>query len=137
MYTPLFAITAEEEDNARAIIRHLLQHGGDGLKNALRGNKGLTVIHSWGDTFGACTDAAWGLRRYLPHVLFVYITPEEKNVLKANKRWRCMELCQSYTFPAICLFDKTDGTILTCHMDTAGIYHPARYMLPTSQMKAS
>ena len=135
MYNPLFAITVEEEDNARAVVRHLLTNGGDGLKQAMRGNKGLTIIHSWGDTFGACTDAAWGLRKYLPHVLVAYITPEEKAELKGQKRWRCMELCQPHFFPAICLYDRTDGTVLTCHIDAAGAIHPARYMVPESIFK--
>lgn len=137
MYNPLFAITVNDEDVARSVVRHLLQAGGDGLKQAIRGNRGLTVIHSWGDAFASGTDAAWGLRKYLPHVLFVYISPEEKETMCGQKRWCCMELCQPHFFPSMILYDKTDGTILTCHVDPAGALHPARYMMPLNTQKSA
>lgn len=130
MYNPLFAITSDEEDTAREIVRYLLQNGSAGLKQAMYGNRGLTVIHSWGNTFEACTDAAWGLRKYLPHILVAYITPEEKEKLRKTKQWNCMEFCKSHTFPALCLYDKTDNTVLTCHVDSEGGMHPARYIVP-------
>lgn len=129
MYNPLFAITVEEEDAAKAIVRYLFEHAGDGFKQAMRGNKGISVIHSWGNTFESGTDAAWGLRKYLPHILFSYITPEEAAKMMQTKQWRCMELCQPHFFPAIILYDKESKTVFTCHKDTAGTYHPARYVV--------
>ena len=135
MYQPLFAITADEEEKARTIVRHLLSNGGDGLKKALRGNNGMTIIHSWDDIFGACTDAAWGLRKYLPHVLFVYITPDDVERLQDPKSWRFLELCQLHLFPALCLYDVTTKTLLTGHVDAAGAWHRARYNVADSLFK--
>ena len=135
MYKPLFAITSDEEEKARAIVKHLLTNGGDGLKKALRGNNGMSIIHSWDDVFGASTDAACGLRKYLPHVLFVYITPDDMDRLQNNSNWRFMELCQLHLFPAICLYEPTERTLLTAHVDVAGTWHRTRYSVPDSLFK--
>lgn len=135
MYKPLFAITEMEESKARTIVKHLLTNGGDGLKQALRGKNGMTIIHSWDDIFSACTDAAWGLRKYLPHVLFVYITPDDVDRLQTNNNWRFLELCQLHFFPAICLYEPTANLLFTAHVDSAGTWHRTRYSVPETLLK--
>lgn len=131
-YTPLFAISMEEEEEAKAVVKYLRESGGNGLQKILQETTDITVIHSWGNVFDVCTDAAWGLRKYPPSILVVYVSQEERERYKTARRQNYMEVCQTLVFPAICLYDKVDQTVLTCYADNVGTIHPTRYQIPES-----